>query len=505
MFGVRALPMQEFSQQKIEGMQIEVLKNLRDVYIDFSGSELTAIMGVNGCGKSTVLHALSCCYKPMQNDDRINYKFSKWFTPNTDALWSGSKFTMIHSYRQGQRIYEHVQQNYTKQSDRWAPRYAKRPQRYVAFLGIETCVPKIESEKRDTFIGYTTIHKEGPISETVKNKAGYIMNRDYSSYNVHRTLKSEYIGVEFRGVAYSALSMGAGEQRLFMILQEVFSAPKYSLLLIDEIDLLLHPDALKKLMIVMKERAMDKNLQIVFSTHSPVIADMEGTVNIRYLWQTDNRTFCLSEMKPDTTFRLTGVQERPLEIYVEDDFAQAIVSQVCANLGMSRYVSINKYGAAINCFTVECGLLLMDQDIENKLFVLDGDEYREIEEKEERINQVLTGTTEQNSRMRDDALNHIVDLDLPNGLAPEEFIWQLICGLENYETDEIWQAAKDINKFDNKHDYIEDIIQRVGMEKSVMLYRIVNMISQTDEWKSYTKDINDWLAAKALLVKEVSG
>lgn len=36
--------MQEFSQQKIEGMQIEVLKNLRDVYVDFSGSELTAIM-----------------------------------------------------------------------------------------------------------------------------------------------------------------------------------------------------------------------------------------------------------------------------------------------------------------------------------------------------------------------------------------------------------------------------------------------------------------------------
>ena len=41
--------------------------------------------------------------------------------------------------------------------------------------------------------------------------------------------------------------MGAGEQRVIKILQTAYSAYQYSLILIDEIDLLLHVDAFRKL------------------------------------------------------------------------------------------------------------------------------------------------------------------------------------------------------------------------------------------------------------------
>ena len=39
------------------------LKGLRDIKICFSDT-LTAIMGVNGVGKTTVIHALACAYQP---------------------------------------------------------------------------------------------------------------------------------------------------------------------------------------------------------------------------------------------------------------------------------------------------------------------------------------------------------------------------------------------------------------------------------------------------------
>ena len=79
------------SQQKIISLDITKLKNIKNCKLDFSGKPLTAIMGVNGIGKSTILHALACCYKPT-SVQRKDYKFSEFFPPNTYALWNDSEF-----------------------------------------------------------------------------------------------------------------------------------------------------------------------------------------------------------------------------------------------------------------------------------------------------------------------------------------------------------------------------------------------------------------------------
>ena len=50
-------------------------------------------MGVNGSGKSTILHVLACAYAPYEKGE--NYKFSYFFTPNPHASWKGSCFTVI--------------------------------------------------------------------------------------------------------------------------------------------------------------------------------------------------------------------------------------------------------------------------------------------------------------------------------------------------------------------------------------------------------------------------
>ena len=52
----------QISEQYIESIHFDKLKNLKDLTLNFSDTRLTAIMGVNGAGKSTILHALACCY-----------------------------------------------------------------------------------------------------------------------------------------------------------------------------------------------------------------------------------------------------------------------------------------------------------------------------------------------------------------------------------------------------------------------------------------------------------
>lgn len=77
--------------------------------------------------------------------------------------------------------------------------------------------------------------------------------------------------------------MGTGEQRTIKILEKVYSAEAYSLVLIDEIDLLLHISALQRLIRKLSEIATSKNLQIVFTTHFLAMDRLSDYVGIQYI------------------------------------------------------------------------------------------------------------------------------------------------------------------------------------------------------------------------------
>lgn len=495
--------MAKYSQQIIRKLHINALKNLKEVEIDFSGTGLTALIGINGSGKSTILHALACCYKPVDETKNINYKFSQFFTPTTDSLWKGSRFTMYHDYRIGNRTYENTETIFSKNTDRWSPKYDRRVARDVFYIGISTAVPKIEEEKRQSFIRYSTISLDDDTSRAIKEKAGYIMNRDYSSYNLHSDSKGKYIGVEYNQARYSSLSMSAGEQRIFKILAEVYKAPKHSLILIDEIDLLLHVFALKKLMRVLHSRAEEKKLQIIFTTHSIDILNDSELINIRHLYNTPQKTMCFTDTKPDTIFRITGQSTRPVELFVEDDLALTIVNAIIESLNMSRYVNVTRFGAAKNCFTTAAGMMLSNKLTNDCLFILDGDEYFSENDKMEGIKKALTGTTQENYEMRDKLINHITQFNLPNGLAPESFIHSLLKELN--VCNQIVETAREIQKVDNTHRYVDEIIERMGYQsKEVGLSRVIDVVSKHEKWEGYVSPIKQWLSVRKDTLIEVT-
>lgn len=68
-------------------------------------------MGVNGSGKTTVIHAIACAYQPPENGHGENHRFSDFFIPNTDALWKGSEFHVINE-RIDNKNYRHFSHLY---------------------------------------------------------------------------------------------------------------------------------------------------------------------------------------------------------------------------------------------------------------------------------------------------------------------------------------------------------------------------------------------------------
>lgn len=495
------------SQQKINYVYFKKLKNLKDLEISFTEKRLHAIYGPNGSGKSTIIHSLCCIYKPIDTDS-VNYKFSGFFTPTNHGTWTGSKFHIKHTFRDGVNLRENESLEYTKQSDRWAPKYDRRPERYVTFIGIRSCVPAIELETSKNRIEFNTTPLNDAESNKVRSVVGYIMNRNYTQYNLHKTSKGKYyFGVRHAATDYSSLSMGAGEQRLFHIISEVIKAPSHSMILIDEIDLLIHNDALKRLLEKLNEISEQKHLQIIFSSHNHSILGIDF-VSYYHLFQTSNKTICFYNTKPDAIKRLTGEQVRPLEIFVEDDLAETVVKKVAADLGIKKYISVNLFGAADNCFASAAGAILTNtSNLDNMLFVLDGDVYRNNDDKETRMKKILTGDTAALNEKRKQALRKIEQFILPEGIKPEKHIHEILCKIDdnllNPEHKEIITIAKSIEQVDDAHKYLGNIIDEMGDTRELGLNKIINIYSSTNEWKNYISKIEEWLLSKKESLEEL--
>lgn len=347
------------------------LKGLRNAYINFSET-LTAIMGTNGSGKTTVIHALACAFSP-ENTKLIKYNFSYFFAPNTDSLWTGSNFKLVFDKTDDNGKTVSIEKNYSKSSDRWTPRYVNQPKRNVYYIGIESCLPEIEKSYSTGRINY----KSTPLTQKndikINAKAAYILNKEYDCLFDNKFRDKHLFGVKLTtGLKYSSLSMGTGEQRVFKILNILYNAEAYSLVLIDEIDLLLHISSLRKLIKSIYDIAKSKHIQVVFTTHSLEMMNMYDYVSVQYLYnQRGEDTLVYNHITSDLIYDLTGERDKKYTVYCEDSFAQSIIEATIRKENMYSQISVVTFGAIENSFTLAASWAITNNDdINNSLIML---------------------------------------------------------------------------------------------------------------------------------------
>lgn len=485
-----------YSNQILHSISIAKLKGLVDLdELSLDCTPLTAITGTNGSGKSTILHALACVYAPLVGRPRQDYKFPHFFLPTTGSTWRGSSFSVRHSYRFGSNPANGVRAVYAKTNDRWTPRYERRPQREVRYIGVDTCVPSIERERSTTFLELTSAPWAAEWAPVTLDAASKILNRSYSSLSIYAGRNRVFRGLRHDGVEYSSLSMGAGEQRVLEIVERVFSAPRNSLILIDEIDLLLHEDALRRLITVVNERAAEKALQVIFTTHRESIL-ARSDLTVHHVFGANGKTFTMPSAHPDVWQRLTGDSRRTLEVFVEDDLAQAVVNKICFDLGVRRHVETVIVGAASNLFTLAGGLALRGESLGRKLVILDGDVYRAENERNTAINRVITGHGEPVNAVRRGVFEAIKMFSLPHGMWPEKFIHSLLVSGAAGMNPELQDMARTIGMPLERHGFLNCLIERVGERREVAIARIVDEAAKACGWASYVEPVRASIVEK---------
>jgi len=282
------------------------------------------------------------------------------------------------------------------------------------------------------------------------------------------------------------------------------------LILVDEIDLFLHQDALQRLLGKLQEHCTTERKQLIFTTHFPPVAQMYDKICIYSLNRVPSRTVVWRGYSYEAMCHITGRQERPILCYVEDDVADQIVARVASELGIRKFVQIGRYGPAENAFSLCAGLQLANQSMKHTLAVLDGDVYGTASERRDRIGLVLTGNMHFHDHERR-KLQRLVRTLAPAKSAqgrrysPEQMLHRMLRSLDREtiaaDRREVFDIAQGVVNVPEKHGFLNEIIDRTGESRANALLIIVGLASSASEWRRYTRVVRAWLTKQKFDLK----
>lgn len=300
---------------------------------------VTAVIGTNGGGKSTILGATALAYKDVKPGDffpksnigdnsmanwRVEYDVLDRDVNNTSAFPRNARFTKA----------------------KW--RRDKVADRDVVVIPIQRTVPANEQAKFKHFIGIAAnseVLKE-PIEESVVAYVSRILGKDAKSYErvVLKNDKSKSILVGMRGANdYSQFHFGAGEASIIEMVSRIEGADDNSLILIEEIENGLHPLATEKMVEYLIDVAKRKSAQIVFTTHSEYALTV---LPPKAIWACIEGVAYQGKLTIESLRALTGKVAKDAAIFVEDDFAKDLVEEMFRQYALDIFerVQVHKAG-----------------------------------------------------------------------------------------------------------------------------------------------------------------
>lgn len=390
---------------------------------------LTVIVGQNGCGKSSVLHAISGIPK-----GRTPARF--WFDTEVDPIIYYDDEKRRHSF-----WYQFNEEGLTKQVVKARIKRIDNPNNwetnrpllwagmkpikggfrtppidkdliYIDFRSELSAFDKFfhfgyfkreEAKNKQEFIrnnsGYLSRAFNG---EIIKNEYGkelnrpveiidknelkaisFILGREYSeAMSVHHSFfRNPGYSILFKTnhAKYSEAFAGSGETAVVRLVKEVLPAPNNSLILLDEPEVSLHPGAQRRLTTFLLDEIKKKKHQVILTTHSPALIKGLPKEAIKILYQNpESGRFGVKEnlLPEEAFFHIEFSNDSKKKLYFEDRLAKEIFAEVLNSIGVEK---MNLFSLIYNpggCTTInkEFITVFCREDISSSFVIFDGDQ-----------------------------------------------------------------------------------------------------------------------------------
>jgi predicted ATPase len=353
------------------------LRGIKKLRVEFA-YPVTFFSGQNGSGKSTLLALAALAYHGAPGHEAV---YAKNWSKTDKGDFTYYTYKDFFHRGPGDRAVKDVEVfwnydgrtkdiSFKKVSDKWM-RNERRPSRPVEYFGISRAMPSFElSALKNQFGSDIAGIRPAPLDSTTRATVEKVLGRQYP--HVEKLLGKKF-SIRRTGVdGYTSFNMGAGEDSLMSLLARLSEVPKGTLVVIDEVETALHPAAQRKLAAALLEIALERDIQIIGSTHSHHFLDcLPRVARALLVKEGESHRVVPSPTTMLAMSELSGLPEKELLVICEDQFAATLISNALTANARKR-VDIHACGSNTELAIYARGYLKFNS-LAKCLIVWDGD------------------------------------------------------------------------------------------------------------------------------------
>ena len=441
-------------------IRLQGIRSIEDIRVRFE-YPVSVIAGVNASGKSTVLFAAACAYK-------VPGAALRDFAPSTlfpDYLPKVG----VRGDRRRETVFEF---DYSTPQGRLSMRWRRAKSWNRSFFGR----PNSTQPERPVYLrtlsnlsnpaevrGVLSMSRlrsepdETPLGASQIEFAQQMLPFRYSEVvDLSSGGKSLLFASQESGAEYSELHMASGERVLLRLSKEIAQLDG-ALVLIDEVEVGLHPWVQQLFMLHLQQLALRRNLQIIVTTHSHVVLDSVPTIGRIFLDLDEaGKVKVLPPHRDLVQDALYGLAKDTLNLLCEDEAAEGILQGLLEHLLPREGIPVGSVKVGRNTgadeFPTHAKAFGKFDLLSNFVFVLDGDK--------------RDSAVERKIRAADERLKVLF---LPGSDAPEVWVWGVLrqrcseCAEELKLAPE--QLSKHLDRLDSVYDLASDTPSAIAKSK----------------------------------------
>lgn len=324
-------------------IKFERFRHIEGLSVEFR-NPITIISGSNKSGKTTILLSIACSHYNFKRRNVSNGSLerNRWgdimrFTKFDKQI---QDWTYYVDYREGARsiINKRGQRKYL--TNKWNGVAKKESQigtptqhkpdggRSVILIDLERIVPgRGVSSSFYNKIKNTEVSTE--LSSIKIDYLSYVLEVVYEVGSILKSSDKEVFEFKSNDHRYSSFNTASGEDVLSRIISDIVDTDNNSLILIEEIEIGLHPKIQRRLMDIIYHEAKKNKKQFIITTHSPTVLSSVDTSSRIFIEKTNNGFRTINEISVNAAFSKMDSLSYPLiNLFVEDIIAEKITKKI---------------------------------------------------------------------------------------------------------------------------------------------------------------------------------